>query len=737
MVLSPILRRRTAHEPKAPSRMAAPLFSRSFWRVFHVSTTPRRLIAGGLFTAILLTFVLMHTDEFLAKDVTGGGLLYGLCLAASVIMGVLVTLRWSMTPQASSIFSTVLALFLPVVAMTMAECLNGVPTWDWSFQTLLLNYILYSLFYGLIYVCSGSFRLPLLVINPILFTLALANFWVYAHRGTPFIPMDFFSIGTAMGVISNYDFSFNYQIVISILLLVFLLIAGWKLRTPTMDIVAKIASRVFFGTLIITISALFFFTDEYAKVGLRPDFWNQARGYHNTGVVMNFCLNTKYLYMTAPSGYDADEIESIVYDTIDEDNSGVSTAPTAPKTPNIICIMNESLADLSVLGEESTNMDYMPYLNSLTENTVRGNLYVPVIGSGTSNTEFEFLTGASTSFFPAGSNAYMLYMKNPLPSLVSTLMDQGYSSRAFHPYYASGWNRLDVYDYFGFSRFTSLGSIIPNSILKQYSDSGADSELLQQLVEEAFPGENTLLRRYVSDERNYREIIDLYERRNKSQPFFLFNVTMQNHGGYTEKTSNFVEEVYITDLPNGQQPDAGGDITTAYPKANQFYSLMKRSDEAFATLIDYFSQQEEPTVICMFGDHQPGIEQEYIEKLLGADSLYSLSVEDDVKRYVTPFYIWANYDIEEKTIERLSSNYLSSYVLDVAGVELPAYNEYLLKLSETLPVITNAGLIDADGNHYTSATNSPYNELLTNYKKVVYNYIFDNKNKKDTLYNVN
>ncbi len=734
MVLSTLFRQKKETSPPGP--MARPLFSCTFLRVFRISTTPRRLIAGGLFSAALLVFVLLHTDEFLYKDVTCGGLLYGLCLAAAVILGALATLRWSMTPRAGVNTSIVVVFLLPIVAMTMAECLNGVFTWDWSPQTLMLNYILYSLFYGFVYVCSGSFRLPMLIVNPLIFILALANHWVYAHRGTPFVPMDFHSIGTAIGVVDNYDFSFDYQIVISVLLLVFLTIAGYKLRTPAMDIVGKIATRVFFGTLIVAITAIYFFTDQYAEVGLRPDFWNQARGYHNTGVVMNFCLNTKYQYMNAPAGYDADQVEGIVYDTLDGDDVGISTAPSAPKSPNIICIMNESLSDLSVLGEVSTNIDYMPFLNSLTDNTVRGDLYVPVIGSGTSNTEFEFLTGAPTSFFPAGSNAYMLYVKNPLPNLVTTLMDQGYSSHAFHPYYASGWNRISVYDHFGFTRFTSLGSIISNDILLQYSESGADHELLNQLVEEAYPGQNILLRQYVSDERNYQEVIDLYERRNKSQPFFLFNVTMQNHGGYSEISSNFIEEVYINGLPDGQELEAGVDVTTAFPKANQFLSLMKRSDEAFQNLITYFSQQEEPTVICMFGDHQPGIESDYIRRLLGANSLYSLSVEQDVKRYVTPFYIWANYDIEEQTVERLSSNYLSSYVLDVAGVELPAYNRYLLKLSQTLPVITNAGIIDADGNHYASAAASPYSDLVADYEKVVYNYIFDEENRKTALHHI-
>ena len=49
-----------------------------------------------------------------------------------------------------------------------------------------------------------------------------------------------------------------------------------------------------------------------------------------------------------------------------------------------------------MLGDFTTNEDYMPYLHSLqngAENTVTGYLNVSVCGGNTANTEFEFLTG--------------------------------------------------------------------------------------------------------------------------------------------------------------------------------------------------------------------------------------------------------------------------------------------------------------------------------------------------------
>ena len=56
------------------------------------------------------------------------------------------------------------------------------------------------------------------------------------------------------------------------------------------------------------------------------------------------------------------------------------------------------------------------------------------------------------------------------------------------------------------------------------------------------------------------------------------------------------------------------------------------------------------------------------------------------------------------------------------------YNKYLLKLSETLPVIDTVGYIDNAGNYYKWSDASPYTELLDDYEKVQYNGIFDQQN---------
>ena len=96
------------------------------------------------------------------------------------------------------------------------------------------------------------------------------------------------------------------------------------------------------------------------------------------------------------------------------------------KKPNVIAIMNEAFSDLSVVGDFTTNQDYMPFIHNLKENTIQGHLYMSIFGSGTCNSEFEFLTGNTMAFLQNGIIAYTQVVKDKLPNLTYTLKQQGY-----------------------------------------------------------------------------------------------------------------------------------------------------------------------------------------------------------------------------------------------------------------------------------------------------------------------
>lgn len=681
---------------------------------FEITKTRRSRNTAAIITALLFLATVIDIRAFSGLATGYKWILFATALLLPFVIGATVLFSVGIKSEKfDKIWHFILMFIMPFPAITMTECLNRVFIYDMTYLGFFANYMLFLIFYMFFFAVTGSFKVPIIAVNSLFYLLALTNSYVYDFRGTPFIPMDILGIKTAAGVAGTYKFSVSATVLLATFIYIWTLIIGIKIKTPRYRVITKVVSRVFSGVFFSVLMFIFYFTSFFTSLGVAPDFWNQARGYRNYGFAFMFFCNTKYMFMSEPNGYNADKVPEYVDGLIDKNEDKTPSA----NTPNIICIMNESLSDLKVLGDFSTNEDYMPFMHSLTENTIKGNLYVPVIGAGTSNTEFEFITGHTTAFLPSGSNAYMLYVKNHIASLVSTLEGQGYSSFALHPYFAAGWNRTNVYNNLGFDRFYSIENLLNAEMMELYRTNPGKADYLQSIAEQYYPGENMLIRQYISDSYDYKTLIKDFESRDTSKPYFAFNVTMQNHGGYTTGCSNFNESIYVTSSEN------------VYTKTNKYLSLVKYSDQAFEELINYFKGVKEPTVICMFGDHQPSVENEFIAEALGVESLLGLSIEQEQARHITPFIIWANYDIDEQQIERLSANYLSSLLLKTAGVEMTEYNKYLLKLSELLPVIDTTGYIDRNGTYYRWSDHSDYDQILSEYEQIQYNNIFETTKK--------
>lgn len=161
--------------------------------------------------------------------------------------------------------------------------------------------------------------------------------------------------------------------------------------------------------------------------------------------------------------------------------------------------------------------------------------------------------------------------------------------------------------------------------------------------------------------------------------------------------------------------------------------MLRTSDQVLERLIAYFEQVDEPTILVFFGDHQPAIEEELVEELLGAP-LDQLSMEQLQKRYTVPFFIWANYDIAEATYDQISLNYLSTLVLQTAGLEMTPYHQYLAQLQQQVPMINTLGYTDKTGQYHEFTEETAEQQWIEDYKTVQYNYLFGGQGRNDALY---
>jgi glucan phosphoethanolaminetransferase (alkaline phosphatase superfamily) len=169
--------------------------------------------------------------------------------------------------------------------------------------------------------------------------------------------------------------------------------------------------------------------------------------------------------------------------------------------------------------------------------------------------------------------------------------------------------------------------------------------------------------------------------------------------------------------------DAGVAITDneqQEEEAQQALNLMKKSDEALEELISYYKEVKEPTVIILFGDHQPRVGNSFYKAVKKGSSEL---------KYKVPFLIWANYDIKEKQNVEISANYLSAYALDEIGLSQTGYSKFLLNLRNEFPVITGNCFIDKYGKMYMANKKNDIKEL-NDYSIVQYNGLVKKADKK-------
>ena len=533
----------------------------------------------------------------------------------------------------------------------------------------------------LIYCLSGRLRLSLILATVFFQILSTANGYVYSFRGRLLDPLDIFSLGTAMNVAESYSLfpiptgvALGWILWFAGVFLLFRLPLKTEAR-PGGKARVRMGLGALAGILVLTCYCL----------PLKVYHWDKQGAEYN-GFILNFTANLKEVYVAKPKGYSPEAIEelSLKYETPEAQ---------ADTPPHIIVIMDESFADLSVFGDLPTNIDPMPYVSSLMESTLSGYALASVYGGNTANSEFELLTGNSMAWLSPNAVPYQQYLNSPTYSMVSYLKSAcNYRCVAMHPYLANGWNRPGAYENLGFDECFFL---------------------------DAFPQED-LIREYVSDREMFEKLIEIYEDR-KDAPLFLFGVSMQNHGGYSYNYDNFTQSVYLEGFE------------TPYPRGDQYLSLIYETDKAVEYLISYFSSVEEDVVILFFGDHQPRLDKEFYAQF---PETYSDSLDDQQRKYLVPFFIWANYPLEAEQVECTSLNYLSTYLYEAAGIPLPGYNQFLAEMEQVIPAINTNGYYSLSAQCYLPLDEATGEEKawLQLYQQLQYNNLFDDEHHNGELF---
>ena len=358
-----------------------------------------------------------------------------------------------------------------------------------------------------------------------------------------------------------------------------------------------------------------------AALSIRADilprrFDNMVDAYNDYGFPVCFSFTFGQQGISRPDAYSTETVAEIVKGIDPEETGGELTYPVFDESdhleqPNILLIQLESFFDVNTIIGSEYSADPTPNFNRLCRNFPSGLLYVPTIGGGTANTEFEVLTGLDLDFFGAGELPYNTIMQQTAVETINfDLKEHGYTATALHSNGATFYSRNLVYPNMGFDRFVSLEYMQD----MKYNSLGwaRDAELTREVLRALETTEG-------------RDVV--------------MCISVESHGKYAEEYTPKEGDIEVLALPE------------AVPLApfQNFVNVIPATDEFLKNLVHTIARFEEPTVVIAYGDHLPAMELE--NDMLTTGSIYA-------SRYV----IWNNFGkaFEAPDLEayRLSANVL-------------------------------------------------------------------------------
>ena len=578
---------------------------------------------------------------------------------------------------------------LPMALFLIFESISNIDCTQLAESAVFLNLLILSVISAIIVnaLCLKNIGVYFLLI--LAFVLSTVNHFVIQFKQYALIPADIFQIETAAAVAGNYQYQVDEKILIGVFLAVLFAYLTFSSNNHSIAIEKSvIIKREIVATVFMVTLITGFYTIDFKEINViredRDDNWQNMDYYSQNGFVASFIKYWQDMKINKPEEYSVSYAESILSRYSQSDMNRVEE-----EKPIIIGIMNESFSDLQDWLEMGNSEESLTFYKELESSLEKGDTYVSVLGGGTCNSEFEFLTGSSMEMFSA-VYPYTTFDFGKVESVVTSLKEQGYKAIAMHPASPKNYKRDRVYSALGFDQFYS------------YDD---------------YENSEKMIYDQTSDQADYEKILEIIEQ--AEEPLFIFNVTMQNHGPYIAE--ELKKEVPFVKLDKKFE---------AFDDLKLFSTLMKESDQALKFFLEELEMIDKKVIICMFGDHQPGALDQAIEQFYKLPTAES-EIEQIQFRYKTPYLIWANYSVEAIETTQLdemksSPNFLSTSLLAYAGVRQTPYQLFINDMHKHILASNRFGYLGDNGIWYSYDDDmSPYRTWIQDYRILQYYQMFD------------
>lgn len=360
--------------------------------------------------------------------------------------------------------------------------------------------------------------------------------------------------------------------------------------------------------------------------GLKYTVWNQTENYEDNGFVVGFLYNLAHVGMQAPEDYSEEKMQEIANKYRALKAADDKRQPLDEVVDNVVFIMNESFYDPALLKKHYPYYggDVTPNLHKVFQQYPSGYMYSPEYGGNTANVEFEGQTGLSNFWAMTVPYANSLTKTDGVLAIANWTKNFGFGTTAVHAYDGTMYKRYLVYPKFGYDEFI-------------------DEEKMTWTERDYASG-------YYNDRSVYNEVFDILE--NADGPQLVTAVTMQNHAPYN--AAHYPKLEFKMKDPWD---------TSAWALEGSFQSLHS-SDEYLGEFLEKIDELDEKTVVIWFGDHAMGMLDKYI---------HSDEKEDRDIAHFTPYFIYANFDIESgyTVAEAAELNAELGFEFPTKGVDLP------------------------------------------------------------------
>ncbi|MCD1146665.1 LTA synthase family protein [Peptoniphilus sp. KCTC 25270] len=533
-------------------------------------------------------------------------------------------------------------------------------TWDWwKLHPWIVIANGFPLFLGMLILhgLSRKITIPIGVATAFTILFSFANKLKVVNRQEPIFLADLVLVREATRIVSEGDYITPIMIQIGIigfaLLIGFFLLPIPKYKLNLLGRLGFVIAPLCIG--IVSLFLIYNVDSPFAKKVPRMSEveMNKSLTFQEQGIIYSLLTYRHVNRIERPEPYVPSDIQDYVQRFQKQD----------PKIKaDIVMIMGEAWGDIS--EKEGFRFyrgkDPFSILRPLKKNLIgKGQIITPTFGGGTSNTEYESLTGHST--LQLSKNPFTAYstVRGPVDSLPKLLRGSGYNTFAMHPGHRWFYNREKVYENLGFNKSVFVEDF-----------------------------ENPKLKgRYVSErettDRLFEELDALKE---ESNPYFALTVTIQNHSPYD--FDKYGKELNTFDF-------VGADLTEEEKIGLEaYFEGIRDMNRSIIEITEYLNQTVRPTIFLYFGDHLPSLGSGY--SLFDKIGYYvdEGTWKGIIDVYRTPYILWGNdayyKAMEDKKIElpeEVSSQYLPTMILESMGGEsMDPFFEFLTAMRKDMPV---------------------------------------------------